>query len=177
MDLVVKASGDPLSIVPALRAAVRAADPNLPLASVTTLARAVEEATAGPRFTAVLLAVLALVALVVAAVGTFSVLAWSVERRTREIGVRVALGAQRRDVLRLIVSQAARLTVAGVVIGLAIAIAAGRALSGLLHAISPYDPATLTFAVALLAAVGIGGGLLASRRALAVEPSRALKEQ
>jgi putative ABC transport system permease protein len=176
MDLVVKASGDPLSIVPALRAAVRAADPNLPLASVTTLAHAVEEATAGPRFTAVLLGVLALVALVVAAVGTFSVLAWSVERRTREIGVRVALGAQRRDVLRLIVSQAARLTVAGVAIGLAIAIAAGRALAGLLHAISPYDPATLTFAVALLAAVGISGGLLASRRALAVEPSRALRQ-
>lgn len=104
MDLVVKASGDPVSIVPALRAAVRAADPDLPLA------------------------------------------------------------------------QAARLTLTGVVVGLAIAIAAGRRLAGLLHAISPYDPGTLAFAVALLAAVGLGGGLLASRRALAVEPSRALKE-
>ncbi len=176
MDLVVKASGDPVSIVPALRAAVRAADPELPLASVTTLERAVEEATAGPRFTAVLLGVLAIIALIVAAVGTFSVLAWSIERRTREIGVRVALGAQRADVLRLVVAQAARLTLTGVVVGLAIAIAAGRGLAGLLHAISPYDPGTLAFAVALLAAVGLGGGLLASRRALAVEPSRALKE-
>ena len=116
-----------------------------PLASVTTLERAVEDATAGPRFTAVLLGVLAIVALVVAAVGTFSVLAWSVERRTREIGVRVALGAQRADVLRLVVSQAARLTIAGVVAGLAIALAAGRGLAGLLHAISPYDVGTLAF--------------------------------
>jgi putative ABC transport system permease protein len=124
----------------------------------------------------VLLGVLALVALVVAAVGTFSVLAWSVERRTREIGVRVALGARRVDVLRLVLSQAVRLTIAGVVVGLAIAIAAGRGLAGLLYTISPYDPATLLFSVALLATVGLGGGLLASRRALAVEPSRALKQ-
>ena len=175
MDLVVKAS-DPIAIVPALRAAVRAADPNLPLASISTLERAVADATAGPRFTAVLLGVLALVALVVAAVGTFSVLAWSVERRTREIGVRVALGAQRVDVLRLVVSQAARLTVGGIVAGLAIALAAGRGLAGLLHAISPYDPATLVLSVALLAVVGLGGGVLASRRALAVEPSRALRQ-
>jgi putative ABC transport system permease protein len=175
MDLVVKAS-DPVAIVPAIRAAVRAADPDLPLASVTTLERAVDDATAGPRFTAVLLGVLALVALVVAAVGTFSVLAWSVERRTREIGVRVALGAQRSDVLRLVVAQATRLTIAGVVAGLAIALAAGRGLAGLLHAISPYDAGTLAFSVALLAAVGLGGGLLASRRALAVEPSRALRQ-
>jgi len=173
MDLVVKASGDPMALVPAPRAAVRSADPDLPLASVTTLERAVEEATAGPRFTAVLLGVLAIV---VAAVGTFSVLAWSVERRTREIGVRVALGAQRADVLRLVVAQAARLTTGGVIVGVALALAAGRGLAGLLHAISPYDISTLAFSVALLAAVGLGGGLLASRRALAVEPSRALRQ-
>jgi putative ABC transport system permease protein len=104
------------------------------------------------------------------------VLAWSVERRTREIGVRIALGAQRADVLRLVVSQAARLTTGGIVAGLAIALAAGRGLAGLLHAISPYDVATLAFSIALLAAVGLGGGLLASRRALAVEPSRALRQ-
>ncbi len=188
MDLVVRVSCgggalaprttpcDPLSIVPAMRATVLAADPDLPLASVTTLARAVEEATAGPRFTAVLLGVLALVALIVAAVGTFSVLAWSVERRTREIGVRVALGARRADVLRLVVGQAARLTMVGVVGGLAAAMAAGRGLGGLLHAISPYDPMTLAGSIALLVAVGLSGGLLASRRALAVEPARALRQ-
>jgi putative ABC transport system permease protein len=112
----------------------------------------------------------------VAAVGTFSVLAWSVERRTREIGVRVALGAQRADVLRLVVSQAARLTAIGVAAGLAIALAGGRALAGLLHAISPYDTATLACSVALLSGVGLAGGLLASRRALAVDAMRALRE-
>jgi putative ABC transport system permease protein len=168
---------DPLSIVPDMRAAVLATDPDLPLASVTTLARAVEEATAGPRFTAVLLGVLALVAVIVAAIGTFSVLSWSVERRTREIGVRVALGARRTDVLSLVVGQAARLTMVGVAGGLGVAMAAGRGLAGLLHAISPYDPMTLAGSMALLVAVGLGGGLLASRRALAVEPAIALKEE
>ena len=114
--------------------------------------------------------------LIVAAIGTFSVLAWSVERRTREIGVRVALGARRADVLRLVVGQAARLTMVGVAGGLGVAMAAGRGLAGLLHAISPYDPMTLAGSMALLIAVGLGGGLLASRRALAVEPAIALRQ-
>ncbi len=107
MDLVVRAQGaDPLAVVPAVRAAVRDADPEIALATVSTMSKAVEEATAGPRFTAVLLVALACIALVVAAVGTFSVLAWSVERRTREFGVRMALGANRAHVLRLVLGQA-----------------------------------------------------------------------
>ncbi|HEX7085184.1 MAG TPA: FtsX-like permease family protein [Vicinamibacterales bacterium] len=179
MDLVVRArpGGDPLRIVPAVRAVVRDADPEIALASVTTMARAVEEATAGPRFTAVLLSALALIALVVAAVGAFSVLAWSVERRMREIGVRVALGARRRDILGLVLRQAGLMTAAGVVAGLAAALAGGRALAGLLYGISPHDPATLAATVLLLVLVGLGGGLLASRRALAVQPAEALREE
>ena len=178
MDLVVRVQGDdPLAIVPALRAAVAAADPDLPLASVTTLERAIEDATAGPRFTAMLLGALALVALVVAAAGTFSVLAWAIERRTREIGVRVALGASRRDILRLIIGQAARPTLAGVVGGIALALAAGRGLAGLLYAVSPHDPATLLGSVALLSVVGIASGSLAARRALRIKPSEALRNE
>ena len=178
MDLVVRVAGDdPLTIVRALRQAVASADPELPLASLTTLDRAVEDATAGPRFTAALLGALAIVALVVAGVGTFSVLAWAVERRTREIGVRVALGATRRDVLRLVLAQAATPTLAGVVVGVALALAAGRGLSGLLFDVSPHDPATLAFSVAVLALVGLASGGLAARRALAVTPSDALRDE
>jgi putative ABC transport system permease protein len=187
MDVVIKVhcdtarpSGrceDPLAIMPSVRAAVRAADPDMPLASVTTMARAVEEATAGPRFTAVLLGVLAVVALVVAAVGTFSVLAWSVERRTREIAVRRALGAEPRDVLHLVMRQAAGLTALGAALGVGFAWAAGRGLSGLLYSISPRDPVTLIGSVALLIVIGLGGGLLASRRAVTIDPARALREE
>jgi putative ABC transport system permease protein len=179
MDLVLRvhASVDPLSVVPSVRAAVLDGDPELPLATVTTLDKAVEEATAGPRFTAILLTILATVALVVAAVGTFSVLVWSVERRTREIGVRIALGASRLDVLRLVLGQATRLTSLGVAAGLVAALAAGAGLSRLLYAVSPRDPLTLASCVLLLISVGLGGGLLAARRALAIAPSEALREE
>jgi ABC-type antimicrobial peptide transport system permease subunit len=138
---------------------------------------AVEEATAGPRFTAVLLLSLAVIALVVAAVGTFSVLAWSVEQRTREFGVRVALGATRPHVVRLVLTQAALLTALGVAGGVAVALAGSRGLAELLYDISPTDPLTLVGAVLLLSAVGIGGGLLASRRALSVDPAVALRDE
>jgi putative ABC transport system permease protein len=178
MDLVVRAEGsDPLGVVPAIRAAVRDADPEIALATVSTMSQAVEEATAGPRFTAALLVALACIALVVAAVGTFSVLAWSVERRTREFGVRIALGASRAHVLRLVLGQALVLTGLGVIAGLGVALAGSRGLAELLYEISPTDAPTLAGAVALLAAVGIGGGLLASRRALSVEPAIALREE
>ncbi len=178
MDLVVRAGGpDPLGAVAAIRAAVRDADPEIALATVSTMSQAVEEATAGPRFTAVLLVALACIALVVAAVGTFSVLAWSVERRTREFGVRIALGANRAHVLRLVLGQAVVLTGIGIVAGLGVALAGSRGLGELLYEISPTDPLTLAGAVALLAAVGIGGGLVASRRALSVDPAIALREE
>ncbi len=178
MDLVIRANGDdPLRVVAGMRAVVRDADPEIALATVTTLERAVEEATAGPRFTAVLLAALAVIALVVAAVGTFSVLAWSVERRTREIGVRMALGAQRGDVLRLVLRQAAVMTGFGIAGGVLVALASSRGLAGLLYEISPHDPLTLVAAITLLALVGFGGGLLASRRALAVQPAVALRDE
>ena len=109
--------------------------------------------------------------------GTFSVLVWSVERRTREIGVRVALGASRLDVLRLVLGQATRLTSLGVAAGLVAALAAGAGLSRLPYAVSPRDPLTLGSCVLLLMAVGLGGGLLAARRALAIQPSDALREE
>ena len=104
-------------------------------------------------------------------------LAWSVERRTREFGVRIALGANRAHVLRLVLGQAVVLTGIGIVAGLGVALAGSRGLAELFYEISPTDPLTLAGAVALLAAVGIGGGLLASRRALSVDPAIALRDE
>jgi ABC-type antimicrobial peptide transport system permease subunit len=100
-----------------------------------------------------------------------------VERRTREFGVRMALGANRAHVLRLVLGQALWLTGLGVVGGLVVALAGSRGLAELLYEISPTDPLTLAGAVALLSAVGVGGGLLASRRALSVDPAIALREE
>jgi putative ABC transport system permease protein len=178
MDLVIRARGDdPLAVASAVRSAVAESDPEIALSPATTMRRAVDESTAGPRFTAVLLVALALIALVVAAVGTFSVLAWSVERRTREFGVRLALGASRGHVLGLVLRQAILLTVIGVVGGVAVALAGSRGLAELLYEISPTDPVTLAGAIVLLSAVGLGGGLLASRRALRVDPAVALREE
>jgi putative ABC transport system permease protein len=178
MDLVVRSKGDdPLAVAAAVRTAVTEADPLAAVSTPTTMRRAVEEATAGPRFTAALLAALGAIALVVAAVGTFSVLAWSVERRTREFGVRLALGASRGHVLGLVLRQAVVLTALGVVGGLGVALAGSRGLAELLYEISPTDPATLVAAVMLLSVVGLGGGLLASRRALNVDPAVALRDE
>ena len=178
MDLVIRSRGDnPLAPAAAVRTAVAEADAGTAISPPTTMRRAVDEATAGPRFTAVLLAALAVVALVVAAVGTFSVLAWSVERRTREFGVRLALGASRGHVLGLVLRQALVLTALGVAGGLAVALAGSSGLAELLYEISPTDPATLVAAVVLLSVVGLGGGLLASRRALRVDPAVALRDE
>ena len=178
MDLVIRSKGDdPLELAAAVRTAVTQADPGSAISPATTMRRAVDEATAGPRFTAVLLAALAVIALVVAAVGTFSVLAWSVERRTREFGVRLALGASRGHVLGLVLRQAVVLTTLGVAGGLAVAVAGSRGLAELLYEISPTDPATLVSAAVLLSAVGVGGGLLASRRAFKVDPAVALRDE
>ena len=177
LDLVVRAAGDLDALVPELRRAVLAADPELPLASVTTMEEAVARAVARPRFVALVLGLFAAAAALLAAVGIYGVVAWSVARRTREIGVRRALGAQGVDVLRLVLGQAAGLTMAGVAIGLGLALAATRAIGGLLYGIGPSDPGTFAMVVAALGAVGIGAGCLPARRALRVEPVVALKTE
>jgi putative ABC transport system permease protein len=177
MDLVLRTSGDPLSLVPALRSAVLAGDPELPLADVTTMERAVSEAVAGPRFTALLLGLFAGLAVVMAAVGIYGVMASTMARRTREIGVRMALGALPKDVLGLVLRQVATLTAAGVIVGLGLALASNRAVASLLYGVSSTDPVTFSATALGLAFVAIGAGLLAARRATRVDPMVALRDQ
>jgi putative ABC transport system permease protein len=174
MDLVVRTEADPLALVPALRTAVQEGDKDLALASVTTMEDAVFEAVAGPRFSTLLLGVFAGLALLLAAIGLYGVLAWSVKRRSREIGIRMALGARAGDVFRLVGRDFLRLTALGLALGLAGALAVGRVLQALLYEVSPSHPATLLQMAALLLAVAGLAAYLPARRAARVDPLAAL---
>ena len=163
-------------IAPA-RAAVAAIDPNLPLNRVETLAEHVRKSIATPRFYMLLLAVFASVALALAAVGIFGVLSYLVTQRTREIGIRVALGAGRRSVVGLIIRQAVLLAVVGIVIGVAGAIGLSRLLQTMLFELSPTDPVSFILVAAGLLFVAIVAAWWPARRAVAVDPLVALRAE
>src|SRR5262249_50486673 len=147
--LVVRAQGDPASLANAVRREVRAVDPTVAIDKVATMRELLAASLAQRRFTLLLLGVFAVVALLLAAVGIYGLAAYSVTARTREIGVRMALGAQAADVLRLVLRQGLRLALLGVSLGLLFALALTRALTELLFGVSATDPLTF-LAVALL---------------------------
>ncbi|MFL5580644.1 MAG: ADOP family duplicated permease [Gemmatimonadaceae bacterium] len=173
----VRTAGDPLAAVRAIRAAARTAAPDSPIYDVKTLAERTAAATSYARYSAALLGIFALVALALATVGVYGVVSYGVAQRTREIGVRVALGAQRRDVLRLIVGQGAGILVAGGVLGLAASAAATRVLRTLLFDVAPGDPATLATMAAILGAAVLAASFIPARRAATIPPTEALREQ
>jgi putative ABC transport system permease protein len=174
VTLVVRAAKDPSSLAPMLREQVRALDPSLPLYAVRTMEEYLAASVADRRVIALLLGSFAAVALALAATGLYGVLAYSVSRRTREIGIRVALGARPGDVLKLVVTQGMLLTLTGVAIGLAGGLLLTRFLSGLLFGVRPTDPLTFAGVSALLAAVALLACYLPARRAARVDPVTAL---
>ena len=175
MYMFVRAAGDPLAVVPAVQRAVLAVDPELPLARVTTLAKLVSDSVARPRFNAVLLAVFAGLAFALAAVGVYGVVSYAVAQRTREVGIRLALGAHPGDVLRLTLWRGLRPVLAGVGLGVAGAAAASRLLAHLLYDTSPHDPGTYLALAALLTVVAAVACFLPARRATLVDPMSALR--
>jgi putative ABC transport system permease protein len=175
-DLVVRTAGDPLALAPAVRRAVLALDPDQPVSQVEPLAARVARATADTRFQATLVGVFAALAASLAAIGVYGVVAWVVSRRTAEIGVRMALGAERRDVVRQVLGGTLRLVGAGVAVGVIGAAALGRALSSLLYGVEPHDPAILGAVACLVAAVGAAAGGIPALRAARLDPVRALRE-
>ena len=171
-----RTAGDPASLADAARRTIHELAPDLPVYDIRTLKSRVADATAQARFSAVLLVLFAGAALILAAIGIYGVMSFSVAKRTREIGIRVALGAARRDVLRLIVGQGTALAVAGSAIGLVAALAATRVLGSLLYDVAPFDPPTYVLVVVLLSLTAIVASWIPARRAARVDPVEALRE-
>jgi predicted permease len=176
MSLVLKTAVPPSSIGEAARREVYAVDPNMPVANVRTLEQIVARSISQPRFYMTLLAVFAGVALVLAAIGIFGVLSYAVAQRTREIGIRMALGAQEGTVRRLVVRDAMTLALSGVGIGMACAFFLSRSLvASFLFSTSPQDPLTFTAVAAVLALVAFASSYVPARRATRVDPMIALR--
>jgi putative ABC transport system permease protein len=175
LKVVARTSGDPTSLAPAVRALIRDIDPSLPVSAVQTMTDVVS-ASAGPqRFNTVLLGSFAAVALLLAALGIGGVLATSVSRRTQEIGVRMALGAQRGEILRMVVRQGMALALLGLAIGVPSALVLTRLMASLLFQITPRDPLTFGGVAALLVAVALAACYVPARRATRVDPIVALR--
>jgi putative ABC transport system permease protein len=170
-----KAAVDPGSLAPAARRTVLAVDPEQPVSDVQTLREMVALTMAQRRFTLLLLSVFAGTALVLAAVGIYGVVAYSVAQRTHEIGVRMALGARRREILGLVLRQGMTLALIGVGVGIAGALAVTRLISGLLYGVGAGDPATFATTALLLSGVSLLATIIPAHRATRVEPTAALR--
>ena len=175
--VVVSTNGDPRGLIPTLRGAVRELDRDLPAATARTMDEIIARSVAERRFLMALLGVFAAVALALAAVGIYGVVSNSVAQRTHEIGVRMALGATRGNVLRLVIAQGMTPALAGLALGLAGALALTRVMRGLLFGVGARDPVTLASAALLLAAVALLACYVPARRATRIDPMEALRHE
>ena len=174
INLVVRANGDPTVLTAAARETIRSADPDQPVSNVMTMNANLSGVLLTERFSAILMAALAASGLLLASIGLYGVMAYSVNQRTGEIGVRVALGAQPKHILRLIIGHGLKLTLLGVAIGLVAAWSTTRLLVSLLFALSPTDAATFTAITLMLVVVGVFACYLPARSAMRLDPVQAL---
>ena len=175
--VALRTHGNPRDMLPALRATVSAIDPELPVDQVQTMDDVFAASVAPRRFGALLLAGFAGIALVLALVGIYGVLSFEVAQRTREIGIRMALGSRRADVLRLVVGEASALVGVGIVAGVVVALLLGRFVAPLLYRTRAQDPATYATAAALLGLVALLAAWLPARRAAAGDPMLSMRSE
>ncbi|HEV7890009.1 MAG TPA: ABC transporter permease [Pyrinomonadaceae bacterium] len=177
MTLVVRTSGEPAALAGTVRGQLRALDPNLPVAEVRTLAEQFDLSLLPARVAAYTLGGFGLLALALAAIGIYGVVSYSVAQRTREIGVRVALGARARDVMRLVIGEGLSVVGLGLALGLALAFVVARLFASFLYGVGAADPLTFVGVPALLGSIALAAGYLPARRATKVDPMVALRHE
>jgi predicted permease len=177
MFIVVRTNADPKAVASTLRSAVQSSDGNLPVTDIHTMNDLLSKSVAQPRFRTLLLGIFAAVALLLAVVGIFGVMSYLVERRTQEIGVRMALGASRGNVLRMILGEGLRVVLIGIGLGLIEALVLGRLVKSLLFGVQPTDPLTFFSAAVLLTLVALAACYIPALRATRVDPMIALRHE
>jgi predicted permease len=177
MQLIARASGRPSDSVPSITTAIHSISPNTPVTDVYTMQQVIEESISPKRFSMMLLAAFAAIAVLLAAVGIYGVLAYSVKQRVREIGIRIALGSPLRDVLRMVVLEGIRPTLLGVGIGLAASLALSRVLATLIFGVPATDMVTFASVSGVLVTVGFLASLIPALRASQVDPLKTLREE
>jgi len=177
MTLAVRTNSDPMNSVTAATSAIHQAAPDLPVVDVMSMNEIIAQSVSPQRFNMLLLACFAGLALVLAAVGIYSVLSYTVRRRVREIGIRMALGASHKDVIRMILADGLKPILIGVVLGLAAALALSRVVASLIYGVRATDPLTFAAVALLLLLVGIFATILPAYRATRIEPVRILREE
>ena len=177
MILLVRTKGDALEAVPAVRGVIKSFDPDLPVEKIATMDMLIGDSLQGTRFNTVLLGLFAAVALALAAVGIYGVVSWNVTQRTREIGIRLALGANRSSVLALVIGQSMRVVLIGIAVGVAGSLAVARTLQSLLFGISAFDLVTFVAVIGVLATAALLACWHPARRATRVDPMVALRAE
>jgi putative ABC transport system permease protein len=167
---VVRSNQEPRTLVPAIQREIQAIDPALPLANVRTFENVIADSVAPRRLSVVLLGVFASVAVLLASVGIYGVMSFLVVQRTHEIGVRMALGAQRSDVLKLVLVRSLKLISAGTILGLVVALMSTHTLRALLYSVSAFDAATFALVTVLLGAIALAASYLPAMRATRADP-------
>jgi ABC-type antimicrobial peptide transport system permease subunit len=176
-NLVIRSAGSPVRLIESVRKAILEEDPSQPVANVRTMEQVIERSLAPRRFIMLLLGGFAVAALLLAAIGLYGVLSYATLQRTREIGIRIALGATRSAVVALILRQGVRLALAGTLIGATGSLVLTRFLAGQLYEIKPTDPVTFISVSLFLLVVAIGACWLPARRASRTEPCEALRSE
>jgi putative ABC transport system permease protein len=177
MRVALRTKSDPASMTESAREVIRSLDPDLPLAKVATLTALVDDSLSQPRFSMLLLASFGVLALLLASIGMFGVISYSVMQRTQEIGIRMALGAERHRVFGMVLGQGARLAGLGIAIGLLVSLGTTRMLAGFLYGVRPADPLTFAGVSLLLVVIALLACYLPARRAMRVDPLVALRNE